>query len=172
MRLILTLITVLTLPACAIHSKFADDALLDPTRPVAVIEHGSTFPNSVGGVDYAFGFVNTSGKTIKYLMADVEPYNAVADLVADDIRGQSVATLKVTGPYPPGSSNISKMPGLGAPRFGVMWYQSDVACAVLVSIRIEFMDGEKLTLDGQTLRKVVERPGCSHAVRGIIFPDL
>lgn len=114
MRLIAVLFGVLILPSCAVRSKFVEEAKLDPLRAVVVVEHGSTFSNSVGGVSYAFGFVNTSGKTIKYLEADVEPYNRVGDKVADRISGKSKATMQVTGPYPHGSSNISGMPGMGA----------------------------------------------------------
>lgn len=157
---------------CAVQSQFAKEAMRDPDRPIAVVQHGSTFANSVGGVSYAFGFVNTSGKTIKYLEADVEPYNRVGDKVADRVGGTSKATMQVTGPYPPGASNISRMPGIGAPRFGVVWYQGDVACAVLTGIRIEYMDDEKVSLTGDGLRKVIEKPGCAHAVHGVLFPSM
>lgn len=157
---------------CAVQSKFAQEAMTDPTRPIVVVEHGSTFSNSVGGVSYALGFVNTSDKTIKYLEADVEPFNRVGDKVADRIRGNAKATMKATGPYAPGTSNISGMPGMGAPRFGVVWYNGAVACAALVSIRIEFMDGENLSLEGDALRKVIERPGCVHAIQGVLFPEM
>lgn len=168
----IAVILLLALSGCAVQSKFAREAMTDPARPIAVIEHGSTFANSVGGVSYAFGFVNTSPKMIKYLEADVEPFNRVGDRVADQLRDRAKVTIQITGPYPSGASNLPKLPGMGAPRFGVAWYQPDVACAVLTGIRIEYMTGDEISLTGDALLNVIDKPGCAHAVHGVLFPSM
>ena len=54
--------------------------------------------DSVGGVSPSIGYRNNSDKTIKYIDFTMVPYNAVGDTVSCEIRGNSAATGRVTGP--------------------------------------------------------------------------
>jgi hypothetical protein len=108
----------------------------------------TTEPNSAGGVDVGIVFTNPSPKTIKYLRWSAVPYNAVNDVVQDELgRGPSVSG-RATGPVRPGQ------------RYGDstiwsnMWYNSTIVRAELRSIDIEYMDGTTASLHEDAIKLV------------------
>lgn len=106
--------------------------------------------NSVGGATVGFYAVNNSPKTIKYIYYSITPYNAVGDAQSDSISGLSTKNFKDTGPY---ETNILIMGGwLG-------WYNSTIRCAVVRSIRIQYMDGTEKTYNGQAEVQSTFAPG-------------
>ena len=63
------------------------------------------YPNSAGGVTVSIGSTNISNKKIKYIYYDVEPYNAVGDIVQGEISRRSSKILRQTGPIYAGESS-------------------------------------------------------------------
>jgi hypothetical protein len=100
-------------------------------------------PDSVGGVHVSISFTNQSTKTIKYITFSVAPYNAVDDQVSSEIGGKSEARLRQTGPLASGESNCGYWKNV--------WYNGTIKSGSLVSVEIEYMDGQTVTLDGAGL---------------------
>lgn len=97
-------------------------------------------PDSVGGVELYFNYVNNSDKTIKYVYFGVSFYNTVGDLVTCRIKRDTVNNCYDTGPYKKGEG-----------RTGTWWhwgkfYNWDIVSAKLVSLKIEYTDGTKVEL--------------------------
>lgn len=103
-------------------------------------------PNSAGGVDANFYYVNKSSKTIKYLVWHGYPKNAVGDMVFCDIRDRAHFNGKDTGPIKPGRS--------GGGCWDCAWYNWTAKKLVLTGIDIEFMDGSSLTINQNELQYV------------------
>lgn len=95
-------------------------------------------PNSAGGVDFSVRFnYYQKERTAKYITIKAVPYNAVDDIVACEIKGTSLATLKITGPFERGNTYSS--------RYENAWYNSTIKYAVISEITIEYADGEIIT---------------------------
>lgn len=60
--------------------------------------------NSVGGIDQSMTFKNKSSKTINYITVTLQFYNAVGDIIKDDITHKNYVSLRYTGPLKPGKS--------------------------------------------------------------------
>lgn len=105
-------------------------------------------PNSAGGVDAHVVWQNTSNKTIKYVSFELEPYNAVGDVVECTIRGRSASRGRVTGPIKPGQ-------WYGENRYWeCAWYNSTICKVKLISVEIEYMDGSTKELSGKDLEYI------------------
>lgn len=62
--------------------------------------------NSANGIDKWMTFKNkSSSKTIKYIHVTCEFYNAVGDVIANEIGGDKSVTLTFTGPLEPGQTS-------------------------------------------------------------------
>ena len=95
-------------------------------------------PNSASGVDAYFYYRNLSEKTIKYLVWEGYPINAVGDRVSCEIRGYQDYRGKDTGPVKPGNSSGG--------CWGCAWYNSTAKKLILTGIDIEYMDGSTFTI--------------------------
>ena len=95
-------------------------------------------PNSASGVDAYFYYKNLSDKTIKYLVWEGYPMNAVGDRVSCDIRGYRDYRGKDTGPVKPGKTSGG--------CWGCAWYNSTAKKLILTGIEIEYMDGSTFTI--------------------------
>lgn len=126
-----------------------------PTEDIALIESmirvydvSVSAPNSADGVDCSVDFSNISEKTIKYITFTVEPYNAVGDMVEDEIRNSSITNLKLTGPIEStGSSHKAR-------TWECAWYNSTIASAKLTGIYIEYMDGSNLDVSSDAISQL------------------
>lgn len=103
-------------------------------------------PNSAGGVDVYMRFVNTSDKTIKYLSWTAEPYNAVDDIVSDELGRGSERSGRYTGPVRPGASSDSDV------YWETVWYNPTIVRAELRSVSVEYMDGSTARLSAPEVR--------------------
>ena len=88
----------------------------------------------VGGVEWSFRFTNNTDKVVKYITVKWNCYNAVGDLVRDEITGKTSHGVTVTGPLNPRETtdflcNSTK------------FYSYSFSKAVLSSMVVEFMDG-------------------------------
>ena len=92
-------------------------------------------PDSAGGVELYFNFINQSDKVIKYVDFAVSFYNAVGDIVTCDIKNDRINYCRDTGPYNKGEG-----------RQGTNWhwgdfYNWDIKSVKLVDLKITYMDG-------------------------------
>lgn len=95
-------------------------------------------PNRAGGVDAYFYYKNCSDKTIKYLVWEGMPINAVGDPVSCEIRGNSIYHGKDTGPVKPNAS--------GGGVWGCAWYNWTAKKLDIIGVRIEYTDGSKFEI--------------------------
>lgn len=88
--------------------------------------------NSANGNMLQWGFQNLSDKTIKYITFTVYYYNAVGDLVEDNIRGKTSGTFRITGPIKPKENVIFR---------DILMYSSTCVQFYITDVKIEYMDG-------------------------------
>ena len=107
-------------------------------------------PNSVGGCDYRFSYVNKSRKTIKYLYWEGTIYNAVNDVVYCDIRRCCNYTGKDTGPVACGAT--------GGGVWDCIIYNHSADTVKLNNIKITYLDGSNATINASDIRRMVQAP--------------
>ncbi len=98
--------------------------------------------NSVGGINQNMVFVNKSpSKTINYIKMEIEFYNAVGDVIANDIGGKKSVVLLYTGPLKPGQRSSRQY-------WDACFYNSTFSGTMnFKEIRIEYSDGSVLVLN-------------------------
>lgn len=94
----------------------------------------------VGGVEWSFRFTNNTDKVVKYITVKWNCYNAVGDLVRDEITGKTSHGVTVTGPLNPRETtdflcNSTK------------FYSYSFSKAVLSYMVVEFMDGTVIRIN-------------------------
>ncbi len=119
-------------------------------RPINVSFIRASTPNSVGGVDINIYWTNTSDKIVKYASFNVEAYNEVGDPVMCTVRRESVRGLLHTGPTDPGHPR-GILGTSGVSSWENILYNHSVYMFRLVEIRVEYMDGEVITINGDDL---------------------
>ncbi|MBP1573507.1 MAG: hypothetical protein J6A55_06860 [Oscillospiraceae bacterium] len=92
----------------------------------------------VGGVEWTYDIKNNSPKTIKYITLQWSCYNAVGDPIYDEIDGQNITGMKITGPLESGQSKQYT----NATKF----YNHSYASSSMVTISVEFMDGDIINI--------------------------
>jgi len=112
---------------------------------ITIIKYYTSSPNSAGGVDCNIVWKNTSDKTVKYARFTVAPYNAVDDMVASEIGGDTYKRLKATGPVKPGATD-----GYGT-TWECIWYNSTIAYMKITGIELEYMDGSVISTNNTDL---------------------
>lgn len=92
----------------------------------------------LGGVEWTFEIKNNSDKVIKYITLKWNCYNAVGDLIYDEITGDNSKGIKITGPLKSGKiqryTNASK------------FYNYTYASSTITTIIVEYMDGETVNI--------------------------
>ena len=104
-----------------------------PKSPVTISEWKWT-RDYVGGVEWTFKLTNNTDKTIKYVAIEWDCYNAVGDLVYDEITGKSSYGIRYTGPLEGGKTSNSLC---NTSLFYSYSYKSSRLCY----LSVEFMDG-------------------------------
>lgn len=107
--------------------------------------------DSVGGIEIYLTFLNKSStKTINYITIEMEFYNAVGDVIEDDISGGKTATLKFTGPLEPGKKSDNT-------GWGPSFYNATFSGKIhLNEIVIDYSDDSQIVLDTNLARYVVK----------------
>lgn len=120
--------------------------------------------DSAGGVDLKVSYNNTSDKTINYITFTVEVYNAVGDIVSDEITDKSIFNLKETGPIGPGGGSIKSTKyeyKRGEAKevdvyYGTTWenvlYNKTAKKIVITGILIEYSDDSTTKISGDDLK--------------------
>lgn len=121
------------------------DALVNEQKRQAEIEEARKLiritkvavsaPDSAGGVELYFNYINNSDKVIKYVNFSVTFYNAVGDIVKGKYNQSTVNYCYDTGPFKKGEG-----------RTGTWWhwgdyYNWDITSVKLVDLSIEYTDG-------------------------------
>lgn len=91
--------------------------------------------NSAGGVSFkvSVDYAN-SKKIIKYIYININPYNAVGDIVQDRISRSSLFKGSITGP-------IEASTEMKSYTFENAWYDHTIRCLKIERIEIIYMDG-------------------------------
>lgn len=114
--------------------------------PLGKVEVKSSSPNSAGGVDVTFTYLNTSKKTIKYLHWTGHHFNAVNDPVMCTINRTSISRGKDTGPVEPWQE--------GGGIWSALIYNYSAREIKISRIRIEYIDGTARTIIGKELMNI------------------
>ena len=135
--------------AALTKAKETYDALVNEQKRQAEIEEARKLirvtkvavsaPDSAGGVELYFNYINNSDKVIKYVNFSVTFYNAVGDLVKGKYNQGTVNYCYDTGPFKKGEG-----------RTGTWWhwgdfYNWDITSVKLVDLSIEYTDGTTVT---------------------------
>ena len=92
-------------------------------------------PDSAGGVGVLLTLKNLDSKrTIKYLTIEITPYNAVGDIVEDEISEVSTKQLRYTGPLGPNKTCKNIM-------WEDVWYNYSIRKISIEVIEIEYTNG-------------------------------
>lgn len=90
--------------------------------------------DSVGGVEWNFNIRNNTEKQIKYVVLKWDCYNAVGDLVYDEISRKPYMEIRFTGPLDANTTSTRK-------RTTTKFYNYDLESYKLTEATVEYMDG-------------------------------
>lgn len=88
----------------------------------------------VGGIEWNFRLTNNTDKTVKYFTMVWNCYNAVGDLVYDEITGKSTHGVKYTGPLNPNETT-------GYLCNSTRFYSHSFNSSKFTLLQVEFTDG-------------------------------
>lgn len=121
-------------------AKEREKAIEEARNLIRVTKVDVSAPDSAGGVELYFNFINNSEKTIKYVYFAVTFYNSVGDVVSGKYNYGTINRCQDTGPFETGEG-----------RTGTWWHWGDyynweIKSVKLVELSIEYMDGTTVTL--------------------------
>ena len=107
--------------------------------PVTILDWTYTI-DYVGGVEWNFRIKNNTDKQIKYVTMQWSCYNAVGDLIYDEIGWKSYVRVRFTGPLDAHATSGSK-------RNTDKFYNHNLKSYKMTEVIVEYMDGttEKVT---------------------------
>ena len=131
---------------CTVCNHSENTALLKKS-PISILSR--TYDKDfVGGVEWTTEIKNNSNKTIKYITLQWRCYNAVGDPIYGEIDGKNLVGIKITGPLESGETgrytNASK------------FYNHSFASSVIVTIKVEFMDGEVINITSDEYTDIIK----------------
>ncbi len=97
--------------------------------------HGS---DSAGGWDVVVDVTNRSSKDVKYVIAELIPYNTVGDIGYSETVGAGVKNIRITGPIYGGK----KLKDQICKKF---WYDIKLGRVGVGEVKVIFMDGTEKT---------------------------
>lgn len=125
--------------AALVHAQQAQKEIEEARQLIRVTKVAVSAPDSAGGVELYFNFINNSDNTIKYLHFGVTFYNAVNDIVLPNYDKQAINYCQETGPYKKGE-------GLsGTNWYWGKFYSFDIKTVKLVYLKIDYTDGTTVT---------------------------
>lgn len=124
----------------AIGVKDAFEAVDKTKRDGLSILERSVYDESehTEGTGFSVDVINTSNKTIKYVIFTVVGYNAVDDPVHDRLKRRTSMLLRGIGPIEPMES--------GSYSFDYVWHTDLVESARITQIKLEYKDGTSKVL--------------------------
>jgi hypothetical protein len=152
LKLTLVVMFSVLLSSCAMmHHRSIEKAQREGI-PVVITAIYSGRPDFAGGVDAHINFVNTSSRTLKYVILEATPYNRVGDIAASEIGRKTTARLEGTGPYAPGRGNFGLF---GNPYWTNVWYNHTIRCIEVNSVEVVYMDGSRESFVGEKMSNVI-----------------
>ena len=123
-----------------VHAQEVQKEIEEAKKLIRVTKVAVSAPDSAGGVELYFNYINNSDKVIKYVNFSVTFYNAVGDVVKGKYNQSTVNRCYDTGPFKKGEG-----------RTGTWWhwgdfYNWDITSVKLVDLSIEYTDGTAVTL--------------------------
>ena len=123
-----------------VHAQEVQKEIEEAKKLIRVTKVAVSAPDSAGGVELYFNYINNSDKVIKYVNFSVTFYNAVGDVVKGKYDQSTVNRCYDTGPFKKGEG-----------RTGTWWhwgdfYNWDITSVRLVDLSIEYTDGTTVTL--------------------------
>lgn len=118
-----------------------------PVSPVT-ISNWSASIDYVGGVEWNFKLTNNTDKAIKYIVMEWYCYNAVGDMIYDEITGKSNHSVKFTGPLEAGQTTNTQ-------RNTTLFYNHAYDSAKLTKLQVEFMDGTIINVTSQRYADII-----------------
>lgn len=122
------------------HIEITDGELVSvswPTTksksPITITDWAWT-SDYLGGVEWNFKITNNTNETVKYVTMEWDCYNAVGDLVRDEITGKSSYSIKYTGP-------LNSTQSTDLLRNTTLFYNSSYYTSKLTKLIVEFTDG-------------------------------
>ena len=97
----------------------------------------------VGGVQWTFEIKNNSEKEIKYVTLEWSCCDSVGEPIYDDITGKNLVGYKFPGPWESGETKRYQTPNTSK------FYNHAYAQSKLVTIKVEFMDGEIVDINSK-----------------------
>lgn len=122
-----------------VNEQKRQEEIEDARKLIRVTKVAVSAPDSAGGVELYFNYINNSDKVIKYVNFSVTFYNAVGDVVKGKYDQSTVNRCYDTGPFKKGEG-----------RTGTWWhwgdfYNWDITSVKLVDLSIEYTDGTTVT---------------------------
>lgn len=143
---------VMALASCAPSLKPQTvDRALAADSPIVITRLVALRPNSAGGIDVDIDAVNVGERTIKYIVYTVELFNAVGDVVKDEITDRSTARLRDTGPYRPGD-------GAQWGSWPTVFYNYSGRCVEITSVEVTYADDSMQIIRGPALAASMKWP--------------
>ena len=130
----LSIVLLLSITGCMVSTQDIKIAKQN-NIPLVVSRVNVSHPNSAGGVDVRLRYLNTSNKSIKYIVTTVVPYNKVGDRVSSEIGNKVYARLQDTGPIKPDAYSEG--------TWSNNWYNYSIRCTEITNIDITYMDGTR-----------------------------
>lgn len=112
-----------------------------PISPIT-ISNWSWTQDHLGGVEWNFKFTNNTNKVVKYINMEWNCYNAVGDLVYDEISNKCSHSVKYTGPLSAGETSILLCNT-------TLFYNYDYQSSKLTKLSVEFTDGTIVYISDQ-----------------------
>ncbi len=121
------------------------------TSPIT-LTHFNYTKDSVCGIEWKFGFKNNTQKQINYIEISWNNYNALGDLVYDQISRDSYTAIRFTGPLAPGKSS-------GSYTNNTRFYNCNYKSSAVSEIKVTYADG---SVDNITKYDIIYYTGISN----------
>lgn len=136
------------------HIELSDGKILAAQWPEVKPKSPVTISNwlwtrdSVGGVEWNFKITNNTDKPIKYVSMEWNCYNAVGDIIYDEITGKSSHGVKYTGPLEAGQTTDLL-------RNTTLFYNHSYNSVKFTKLQVDFMDGTTIRITNQGYADII-----------------
>ena len=116
--------------------------------PISITSHTYTI-DSVGGVEWKTEIRNNTTSTIKYITLKWTCYNAVNDVIYDQIDGKNHVKIQCTGPFEGETTKVY--------RNATKFYNGTYDHSVFNEITVEFMNGKIVTITDEEYADIFKK---------------
>ena len=129
---------------------YESNNITEPPKPspISITYHAYDI-DSVGGVEWETQIKNNTASTIKYVTLKWTCYNAVNDIIYDEISARSYVKIRCTGPIDGETTKVF--------RNSTKFYNYTYDHSVFNEIIVEFMDGNIVTITDQEYYDILKK---------------